>query len=115
MVSIVSEARNKIYKMDRSWHQYAQVRSSFSCFHVFRFFFVVFSFYKMDRSWHQYVQVRSRTIEVASAGTIGGGGTIGRPELHFDSLPATNIQIYTQSKMFAEHDQKYKQRIISIC
>ena len=22
---------------------------------------------------------------------------------------------YTQSKMFAEHDQKYKQRIISIC
>ena len=75
MVSIVSEARNKIYKM--------------------------------DRSWHQYVQVRSRTIEVASAGTIGGGGTIGRPELHFDSLPATNIQIYTQSKRFAEHDQDY--------
>ena len=61
----------------------------------------------MDRSWHQYVQVRSRTIEVASAGTIGGGGTIGRPELHFDSLPATNIQIYTQSKKFAEHDQNY--------
>ena len=83
MVSIVSEARNKIYKI--------------------------------DRSWHQYVQVRSRTIEVASAGTIGGGGTIGRPELHFDSLPATNIQIYTQPKMFAEHDQKYKQRVISIC
>ena len=41
MVSIVSEARNKIYKMDRSWHQYAQVRSSFSCFHVFRFFLIL--------------------------------------------------------------------------
>ena len=85
-------------------------------FRVFMFFFVfVFSFYKMDRSWHQYVQVRSRTIEVASAGTIGGSGSIGRPELHFDSLPATNIQIYTQYKMVAEHDQKYKQRVISIC
>ena len=87
----------------------------FRVFMFLGFFVFVFSFYKMDRSWHQYVQVRSRTIEVASAGTIGGGGTIGRPELHFDSLPATNIQIYTQSKMFAEHDQKYKQRIISIC
>ena len=66
----------------------------FRVFMFLGFFVFVFSFYKMDRSWHQYVQVRSRTIEVASAGTIGGSGSIGRPELHFDSLPATNIQIF---------------------